>query len=54
MLVTGAVNVALGVPVWMQLLHLALADALWISYVFLAAKTLETSPALAPRPLVTE
>lgn len=54
MLVTGAVNVALGVPVWMQLLHLALADALWISFVFLAAETLEASPALAPRPLVTE
>lgn len=54
MLVTGSINVALGVPVWMQLFHLALADALWISYVLLAAKTLEASPALAPRPLVTE
>jgi heme A synthase len=54
MLGTGAVNVALGVPVWMQLVHLALADALWISYVFLAAKTLEVTPALAPRPLITE
>jgi heme A synthase len=54
MLVTGAVNVALGVPVWMQLVHLALADALWISYLFLAAKTLEATPALAARPLVTE
>jgi heme A synthase len=54
MLVTGAVNVALGVPVWMQLGHLALADALWISYVFLAAKTLEATPASAPGPLVTE
>jgi len=54
MLVTGAVNVALGVPVWMQLVHLGLADALWISYLFLAAKTLEATPALAPRPLVAE
>jgi cytochrome c oxidase assembly protein subunit 15 len=54
MLVTGAVNVALGVPVWMQLVHLALADALWISYVFLAAKTLEARPALATGSLVTE
>jgi heme A synthase len=43
MLVTGVLNVAFGVPTWMQLVHLALADALWISYVFLAAKTLETS-----------
>lgn len=43
MVVTGAVNVALGVPTWMQLVHLALADALWVSYVFLSAKTLESS-----------
>jgi heme a synthase len=41
MLVTGLLNVALGVPIWMQILHLALADVLWISFVFLAAKTLE-------------
>lgn len=43
MLATGVLNVALGVPTWMQLVHLALADALWISYIFLAARTLETS-----------
>jgi heme A synthase len=54
MLVTGIVNVSLGVPVWMQLVHLALADALWITYVLLAARTLEAAPALAPGPLVTE
>lgn len=47
MLATGAVNVALGVPTWMQLLHLALADALWISYVFLAARSLESTGAVA-------
>jgi len=41
MLVTGLLNVALGVPTWMQILHLALADVLWISFVFLSAKTLE-------------
>jgi heme A synthase len=54
MLVTGIVNVSLGVPVWMQLVHLALADALWISYVLLAARTLEAEPALASGSLVTE
>lgn len=54
MLVTGIVNVSLGVPVWMQLLHLALADALWISYVLLAARTLEAEPVLAGGSLVPE
>jgi cytochrome c oxidase assembly protein subunit 15 len=31
MLLTGVLNVALGVPVWMQLVHLLLADLLWIT-----------------------
>ena len=42
MLITGAMNVVLGVPVWMQLVHLALADLLWIAYVLTAAQTLQT------------
>lgn len=54
MLVTGIVNVSLGVPVWMQLVHLALADALWVSYVLLAARTLEARPVLAAGSLVSE
>jgi heme A synthase len=41
MLLTGVANVALGVPVWMQLVHLGLADALWIAYVFTAAGALQ-------------
>jgi heme A synthase len=44
MLVTGAVNVLLGVPVWMQLIHLALADALWIAYVLTSAHSLQPTP----------
>lgn len=32
----GALNVALLVPVWMQLVHLLLADLLWISFVWYA------------------
>jgi len=44
MLVTGAVNVLLGVPVWMQLVHLALADALWIAYVLTSAHSLQPTP----------
>jgi heme A synthase len=49
MLVTGAVNVALGVPIWMQLVHLALADALWITYVFASAEALQVSAPTASR-----
>jgi heme A synthase len=41
MLMTGALNIALGVPVWMQLLHLLLADTLWISYVLVSAQALQ-------------
>jgi cytochrome c oxidase assembly protein subunit 15 len=36
-LAAGAVNVALLAPVWMQLLHLLLADLVWISLVLLTA-----------------
>ena len=42
MLLTGAINVLAGVPVWMQLVHLALADALWIAYVLTSAQALQT------------
>ena len=41
MLITGVLNVFLGVPVWMQLVHLALADALWIAFVLVSAKALQ-------------
>jgi heme A synthase len=36
----GLVNVILLAPVWMQLLHLFLADLVWIVYVLLAANVL--------------
>lgn len=36
----GLVNVILLAPVWMQILHLLLADILWIVYVFMAARVL--------------
>lgn len=49
MLLTGVVNVSLGVPVWMQLVHLALADALWVAYVFVSADALQRSAATASR-----
>lgn len=41
MLLSGVLNVALGVPIWMQVVHLALADALWIVYVLASARALE-------------
>jgi heme A synthase len=58
-LVVGFVNVLLLAPVWMQILHLLLAQALWIAYVILAASVLAESeaaePVLAavPRPATT-
>ncbi len=42
----GFVNVELAAPVWMQMLHLLLADGLWIAWVALAAAALAAeSPA---------
>jgi len=49
MLLTGVINVSLGVPVWMQLVHLALADALWVAYVLASASALQASEATASR-----
>jgi heme A synthase len=36
----GLLNLALLAPVWMQVLHLLLADLLWIAFVLLAARAL--------------
>lgn len=49
MMLTGLLNVSLGVPVWTQLVHLALADVLWVVYVFASAGALQTSPATDSR-----
>jgi heme A synthase len=49
MLLSGVLNVALGVPVWMQLVHLVLADALWITYVLISATALQASEATESR-----
>jgi heme A synthase len=48
-LIAGFVNVLLSVPVWMQLVHLLLADLLWIAAVLLGAAAL-SRPAPAPQP----
>lgn len=47
----GGVNVLLLAPVWMQIVHLLLADALWIALVLAAAAAMPASrevPVLAP------
>lgn len=48
-LLAGAVNVALLAPIWMQILHLLLADLVWIALLLVAASALaqpEAEPAL--------
>lgn len=50
MAASGAVNVLLGVPLWTQLVHLALADVLWVSFVWLSARALAL-PDRAPEPV---
>jgi heme A synthase len=39
-LAVGLLNVALLAPVWLQIVHLLLADLLWIAFVLLAARAL--------------
>jgi heme A synthase len=46
----GLLNVALLAPVWLQLAHLLVADAIWIGFVLLGAEALvgEVRPAPSP------
>ena len=48
--IAGVVNVVLLAPVWMQLVHLLLADALWIALVLLGAVVLACPQVRAPAP----
>lgn len=43
-LAAGIVNIVLLAPVWMQMVHLLLADAVWIAFVLLAAGALRDEP----------
>ncbi len=45
-LCAGALNVVLLAPVWMQIVHLLLADLLWIALVLLFLRSRETASAL--------
>ena len=46
----GALNVMLLAPIWMQLVHLLVADVLWIALVLLAATALAYSSSESPVP----
>jgi heme a synthase len=46
-LAAGVANLWLLAPIWMQLIHLLLADLLWIALVVFTAATLETAPVIA-------
>lgn len=45
----GTLNVALLAPVWLQIVHLLLADLVWITLVLLGASALGAEPAAAAR-----
>lgn len=45
-LISGAINVALLAPVWMQIVHLLLANLLWIALVILLAEAFADRPTL--------
>ena len=47
-LLGGILNVLLLAPVWMQIVHLLLADLLWIAFVLLAAQVLSAGRAAQP------
>ena len=49
----GAVNLSLLAPVWMQLIHLLMADIVWVSVVVLALEAGRTISRLADRPLAS-
>lgn len=51
-LIAGVVNILLNVPVWMQLIHLLLADLLWIAAVLLSASALSQPAAAAQSPVL--
>lgn len=48
-LLSGVLMITLGVPLWMQVVHLALADLLWITYVLVTVRLLApTTAAISP------
>jgi cytochrome c oxidase assembly protein subunit 15 len=52
-LVAGVVNVALLAPLWMQVLHLILADSVWLTLIMLIAENLWIPATHARQPVTT-
>jgi heme A synthase len=48
----GALNVFLKAPVWMQLVHLAAADLLWIFLVLMTVEALTPARGSSPSALI--
>ena len=48
-IVLGFANVLLLAPIWLQLVHLLVADAIWISFVLLGAEALSEAPVAVAR-----
>jgi protoheme IX farnesyltransferase len=46
-LLAGMVNIYLLAPIWLQMIHLLLADSIWILLVILSANTLARQPSFA-------
>lgn len=46
-LLSGVLMISLGVPLWLTIGHLLLADLLWVTYVFIAARLLAEQPEAA-------
>ncbi|HWE00222.1 MAG TPA: COX15/CtaA family protein, partial [Bryobacteraceae bacterium] len=46
----GMLNIYLLAPIWLQLVHLLLADLLWIALLLFTAAALEKSPSRQPAP----
>jgi heme A synthase len=46
----GLLNLVLLAPIWMQLVHLLLADLLWIALILFTAAVLEKAPVQSTRP----
>jgi heme A synthase len=49
--VAGGINIALLAPTWMQLVHLLLADLVWLTLVLYAASVLAAEPRAVNQPL---
>jgi heme A synthase len=52
-LIVGFTNLILLAPIWMQLIHLLVANLLWISFVMLGAHALKSQEEIAPQRAVS-